>query len=327
MNPLQTLLQTQPYILADGATGTTLMRVGLSHGNPPEEWNIIHPDRIRKMHHDFIEAGSQIVLTNSFGGTRYRLKLHNMEARVHEFNVAAARNARAEADAAGTAAVPRLVAVGGSIGPSGEILYPLGEARFEDVKAAFAEQAAALTEGGVDVLWIETMSDLQEVRAAAEGARSASDLPLVITMTFDTNGHTMMGVSPVQALEAIKEYNPLALGGNCGNGPGEIESVINAMASVGLDIPLVAKSNAGMPKLVNNQAHYDATPEQMGQYAVRVRDLGATIIGGCCGNSVDHIRAMSEALRDTPIHRATLTPVADAEPKAQRERRHSRTRA
>jgi 5-methyltetrahydrofolate--homocysteine methyltransferase len=327
MTTLQTLLQTQPYLLADGATGTTLMRMGLSHGNPPEEWNVIHPDRIRKMHRDFIEAGSQIILTNSFGGTSYRLKLHGLQDRVHEFNLAAARNARAEADAAGTAAVPHPVAVGGSIGPSGEILYPLGEARFDDVKAAFAEQAAALTEGGVDVLWIETMSDLQEVRAAAEGARAASHLPLVITMTFDTNGHTMMGVSPIQALQAIKEYNPLALGGNCGNGPGEIESVIQAMASVGLDIPLVAKSNAGMPKLVDGQAHYDATPEQMGQYAVRVRDFGATIIGGCCGNSVDHIRAMSEALRATPTHRVPLAPPTEnADPKPQRERRHARAR-
>lgn len=320
MTSLQTLLQTQPYLLADGATGTTLMRMGLSHGNPPEEWNVMYPDRIRKMHHDFIEAGSQIILTNSFGGTRNRLKLHNLQNRVHELNVAAARNARAEADAA-----PHPVAVGGSIGPSGEILYPLGEARFEDVKAAFAEQAAALAEGGVDVIWIETMSDLQEVRAAAEGAREATNLPLVITMTFDTNGHTMMGVSPIQALQAIKEYNPLALGGNCGNGPGEIEGVVQAMASVGLNIPLVAKSNAGLPRLVDGHAHYDATPEQMGQYAVRVRDLGATIIGGCCGNSVDHIRAMCQALSTTPIQRVTIAaPTEDPTPKPQRERRHAR---
>ena len=320
MNPLQTLLQTHPYLLADGATGTTLMQMGLSHGNPPEEWNIIHPDRIRKMHRDFIEAGSQIILTNSFGGTSYRLKLHGMQDRVYEFNVAAARNARAEADAA-----PHLVVVGGSIGPSGEILFPLGEARFDNVKAAFAEQAAALTKGGADVLWIETMSDLQEVRAAAEGAREASHLPLVITMTFDTNGHTMMGVSPIQALEAIKEYAPIALGGNCGNGPGEIEGVIQAMASVGLDIPLVAKSNAGMPRLVDGHAHYDATPEEMACYAVRVRNLGATIIGGCCGNSVDHVRAMAQALQTTPIERVEIAPpTRDETPKPQRERRHAR---
>lgn len=322
MNPLQTLLQTHPYVLADGATGTTLFSMGLSHGNPPEEWNLTHPERIRKMHRDFIEAGAQIILTNSFGGTRYRLKLHNLQDRVHELNLAAARNARAEADAAS-----HLVAVGGSMGPSGEILHPLGEARFEDVKAAFAEQAAALTAGGADVLWIETMSDLQEVRAAAEGAREASHLPLVITMTFDTNGRTMMGVTPLQALDAIKEFNPLALGGNCGNGPGEIEAVIQAMASVGLDVPLVAKSNAGLPRLVDGHAHYDATPEQMAQYAVRVRNFGATIIGGCCGNSVAHLRAMAEALRAAPIERVRLAPFAEnGEMKPHRERRHARIR-
>ncbi len=323
MNALEKLLATQDYILADGATGTTLMRVGLTQGDPPEEWNVKYPERIRKMHRDFIEAGSQIILTNSFGGTRFRMKLHKFEYRVRELNIAAARNARAEADAA-----PRLVAVGGSIGPSGEILVPLGELSFEDAKAGFAEQAAALTEGGVDVLWIETMSDLNEVRAAAEGARAASGLPLVITMTFDTNGHTMMGVSPVEALLAIAEYNPIALGGNCGNGPGEIEGVIQAMYAVGLNIPLIAKSNAGMPVLVDGHAHYNASPEVMAEYAVRVRNFGATIIGGCCGNSVDHVRAMAQALETHPTQRVTMTPVnPDGEAKAKRERKHARVRA
>ncbi len=322
LNALKKLLTTQEYVLADGATGTTLMGVGLTQGDPPEEWNVKHPDRIRLMHRSFIEAGSQIILTNTFGGTRFRLKLHNFQDRVHELNFAAAQLARAEADAAG-----KLVAVGGSMGPSGEILMPLGELDFEDAKAGFAEQAAALTEGGVDALWIETMSDLNEVRAAAEGARAASDLPLVITMTFDTNGYTMMGVSPVQALQAIKDYQPIALGGNCGNGPGEIEGVIQAMYSVGMEVPLVAKSNAGMPVLRNGEAHYEATPEEMGRYAVRVRNFGATIIGGCCGNSVDHVRAMSKALATEPVARVRLEPaIEDEEPKARRERRHSRRR-
>jgi 5-methyltetrahydrofolate--homocysteine methyltransferase len=274
------------------------------------------------MHRGYIEAGSQIILTNTFGGTKFRLKLHNLQDRVHELNVAAAQLARAEADAA-----EQLVVVGGSIGPSGEILQPLGELRFEDAVAGFSEQAAALTEGGVDVLWIETMSDLKEVRAAAEGARLASDLPLVITMTFDTNGYTMMGVSPIQAFEAIREYEPLALGGNCGNGPGEIEGVIQAMYSVGLDLPLVAKSNAGMPVLVDGHAHYDATPSEMADYAVRVRNLGATIIGGCCGNAVEHIRAMAAALETAPIERVRAEPAAvEDKPKPKRRRRHARSR-
>jgi len=322
MNPLEDLLQTREYILADGATGTTLMGWGLTQGDPPEGWNLTQPDKIRRMHRNFIEAGSQIILTNTFGGTRFRLKLHNLDERVREINIAAAQLARAEADAAG-----KLVVVGGSIGPSGEIIMPLGDLDPADARAGFAEQAAALDEGGVDALWIETMSDLKEVRAAAEGARSVSDLPLVITMTFDTNGHTMMGVSPVQALEAIREYDPIALGGNCGNGPGEIETVIRAMYAVGLDIPLVAKSNAGMPVLKDGHAHYEATPEEMARYAVRVRDLGATVVGGCCGNSVDHIRAMAEALEAAPVARVRAEPAAEPEaPKARRERRHTRQR-
>lgn len=322
MNALEQLLQTQETILADGATGTTLMALGLTQGDPPEEWNLKHPDRIRQMHRSFIEAGSQIILTNTFGGTRFRLKLHNLHGRVHELNLAAARLARAEADAA-----DRLVAVGGSMGPSGEILRPIGELDFDDAKAGFAEQAAALAAGGVDVLWIETMSDINEMRAAAEGARSVTDLPLVVTMTFDTNGRTMMGVTPVQALEAIREYDPIALGGNCGNGPAEIEGVIQAMYSVGLDIPLVAKSNAGMPVLKDGHAHYAATPDEMGRYAVRVRNFGATIIGGCCGNSVDHIREMSHALAEAPIERVRFEPVVEETArKPRRTRRNIRDR-
>ncbi|HUF37357.1 MAG TPA: betaine--homocysteine S-methyltransferase [Anaerolineales bacterium] len=322
MNPLEKLLSTHEYILTDGATGTTLMGWGLVQGDPPESWNLTEPDKIRKMHRNFIRAGSQIILTNTFGGTRFRLKLHKLDDRVREINVAAARLARLEAGVA-----EQLVVVAGSMGPSGEIIQPLGDLHPDDARAGFAEQAAALDEGGVDVLWIETMSDLKEVRAAAEGARSVSELPLVITMTFDTNGHTMMGVSPVQALEAIREYEPIAMGGNCGNGPGEIESVIAAMYAVGLDVPLVAKSNAGMPVLKDGQAHYAASPAEMARYAVRVRNLGATIVGGCCGNSVDHIRAMAEALEVAPVERVRAEPGAEPDaPKARRERRHIRDR-
>ncbi len=322
MNNFEWLLKNCDSILADGATGTNLMKLGLEHGAPPEEWNLIHPDRIRQVHREFIDAGAQIILTNSFGGTRFRLKLHQMEDRVYELNYAAARLARQEADAA-----DQTVAVGGSIGPSGEILSPLGERSFEDARAGFTEQAHALSEGGVDVLWIETMSDLNEVRAAAEGARAASDLPLVITMTFDTNGHTMMGVSPLQALHALREYEPLAVGGNCGNGPQEINGVVQAMYAAGLDVPLVAKSNAGIPKLVNGSAVFGATPQDMAEHAVQVRNLGATIIGGCCGNTVEHIRAMSEALRNNPIDRERVkTAQFEAAPKPKRRRRHIRRR-
>ncbi len=291
MNFLEQLLASYDYLLADGAMGTMLMAAGLEQGDAPETWNVEHPDRIRDVHRGYIEAGAQIILTNSFGGTRFRLKLHGFQDRVAEFNRAAAQLARTEADAA-----PHDVVVAGSMGPSGELLAPLGALTFEEARDGFAEQAAALAEGGVDVLWIETMSDLREVQAAVEGARSASGLPIVTTMTFDTRGHTMMGVSPVQALETLRELQPLALGGNCGNGPAEIEGVIEAMHATDPNVVLVAKSNAGIPELVNGQIIYSGTPEVMAGYAVRVRNLGARIIGACCGSTPAHVRAMADAL-------------------------------
>jgi methionine synthase I (cobalamin-dependent) len=291
MDALQSLLVSQPFVLADGAMGTMLMNAGLEHGDPPEEWNVRHPDRVRAVHAGYIDAGSQIVLTNSFGGTRYRLGLHGLQDRVAELNRAAGEVARSAADAAASAVI-----VAGSMGPTGELIEPLGTLTVDDARAAFAEQAAALTAGGVDVLWIETMSDLREVQAAVEGVRSATDLPFVTTMTFDTRGYTMMGVSPAQALEALREHRPVALGGNCGNGPAEIEGVIQTMHDLDPDVVLVAKSNAGIPELVDGDIVYSGTPQVMADYARRVRALGARIIGACCGSTPEHVRAMAQAL-------------------------------
>jgi methionine synthase I (cobalamin-dependent) len=275
------------------------MDAGLEQGYAPEAWNVEHPDRVRAVHRAYIQAGSNVILTNSFGGTHFRLKLHNFQDRVVEFNRAAAQNARAEADAAG-----HPVIVAGSMGPTGELLEPMGTMTFEEAKVAYAEQAGALAEGGVDVLWIETMSDLNEVKAAIEGAQSVSDLPLVATMTFDTHGHTMMGVKPEQAVEFLKAYDLTAIGANCGNGPGEIEAVVTAMRTVAPDVPLIAKANAGIPHWEGSELKYDGTPEVMANYAARVRDLGANLIGGCCGNTPAHIQAMAEALQ---IDRAGAT--------------------
>ena len=224
MNAFQSLLASRSYLLADGAMGTMLMSVGLGQGEAPEERNLSYPDRVRAIHRDYIAAGSHVILTNSFGGNRFRLRRHGLQDRVAELNVAAAVLARAEADAA-----PGRVAVAGSIGPSGELIEPMGLLSFAQARDGFAEQAAALAEGGVDALWFETMSDLQELQAAVTGARAVSHLPLVTTLTFDTNGRTMMGVDPVQGLEAMRELKVAALGGNCGNGPVEIEEAIRLM--------------------------------------------------------------------------------------------------
>lgn len=317
MNKLEQLLETNEYLIADGGMGTMLMAAGLEQGDPPEMWNVLHPDRIRAVHRGYLEAGSQIILTNSFGGTRFRLKLHKLQDRAFELNKAAAELARAEANA-----MPNQVVVGGSLGPTGEIMEPVGAMKYDEAVAAFAEQASGLAAGGVDVLWIETMSDIGEVRAAVEGCRQATDLPIVATMTFDTNGRTMMGITPVQAFTELSAMNLTALGGNCGNGPDEIEGVIQAMYATNQDYPFVAKSNAGIPEYVHGHLHYNGTPAVMAEYAVKVRNYGARIIGACCGSTPGHIAAMAEALANTPTeHQLVETAVNLTAPTRTRERR------
>jgi 5-methyltetrahydrofolate--homocysteine methyltransferase len=289
------LLTGDGPILADGGMGTMLMNAGLLFGDPPEHWNVLPEKRpyVRAVHRGYLDAGAQIILTNSFGGSPFRLKLHNLQDRVFELNRAAAELAGAEA---GEAAV-----VAGSIGPSGELFEPMGPLTYDAAVDGFAAQVAGLAVGGVDALWIETMSDLNEVRAAVEGARRAAPaLPIVATMTFDTRGFTMMGTSPAEAAEALAALGLAAVGGNCGNGPAEIEAVIYAMREARPDIPLIAKSNAGMPEIVDGQAVYSGTPDVMADYARRVRAFGATIVGACCGSAPEHVRAMCEALRTLP---------------------------
>jgi methionine synthase I (cobalamin-dependent) len=295
MNRFRALLAGGGPIVADGGMGTMLMAAGLVFGDPPEEWNLreTHAGRVRAIHRGYYDAGAHLVLTNSFGGSPFRLKLHRLDDRVVAVNRAAAELARAEAGP------DRVVA--GSIGPSGELFVPLGELDEAAAIAGFRDQAAGLAAGGADVLWIETMSDLQEVRAAVAGARQAApELPIVATMTFDTRGHTMMGVSPGEALAALAALGLAAVGANCGNGTDEIETVIDAMRQADAGIPLIAKSNAGMPELVDGQAVYRGTPAVMAEYARRVHALGATIIGACCGSTPAHIAAIAATLRHEP---------------------------
>ncbi|HEY4633938.1 MAG TPA: homocysteine S-methyltransferase family protein [Candidatus Limnocylindrales bacterium] len=282
-------------ILADGAMGTMLFANGLQFGDPPELWNLEHPDIVRRIQRAYLEAGSRILLTNTFGGNRLRLGLHGLQDRVDELNRTAAILLRAEVDAAGGTAL-----VAGDIGPTGEIVAPLGTLDYDEAVEVFREQAASLVAGGVDLIWIETMSDLNEIRAAIQGVRRASPgIALVATMTFDTRGHTMMGVSPEDAVLHLAAWGADAVGGNCGNGPDELIPVIAKMHAVAPDVVLVAKSNAGMPELVDMQAVYRASPESMAGTALELRDAGARIVGACCGSSPDHLRAMAGAL--TPI--------------------------
>ncbi len=285
-------LQTRPWLLADGATGTNYFQMGLMSGDAPETWNFDHTDRVRSLHKRFIEAGADIILTNTFGGNRHRLKLHDLQNRVRDVNVAAVKLARAEADAAG-----RDVYVAGSMGPTGEIFMPVGTFPHEEGVAAFAEQAAALKEGGADVLWIETMSSEEELRAAVEGASSAG-LPIVTTMSFDTNGRTMMGITPslFGSLTASLPTQPVAIGANCGVGASELIATVLGITAARPDAAVVAKGNCGIPQYHDGHIHYTGTPELMADYARIALDAGAKIIGGCCGTSPEHLASMRKSL-------------------------------
>jgi len=283
------LLAQPGVILADGAMGTMLMANGLAFGNSPELWNVDEPQRVGEVHAAYLQAGARILLTNTFGGNRFRLQLHNLQERAAELNRAAARLAR---EAAGGTAL-----VAGDIGPSGGILAPLGELEPEAAVAGFAEQAAALVEGGVDVIWLETMSSLEEMRAAIDGVRRASaGIPIITTMTFDTRGRTMMGVTPERAAQTLSGWGAVAVGGNCGNGPDEILEVVAKMRATAPAATLVAKANAGVPHLAAGRPVYGAGPDDMARYAIAAVEAGARVIGACCGSTPDHLRAMRDAL-------------------------------
>lgn len=295
MNLFAALEIERRVLLVDGGTGTGLFARGLMTGDSPELWNVDLPERIEDLHNEFIGAGSDIILTNSFGANRYRLQLHNAESRVQELNRAAAKIAK---NAAGKAA--RKVWVAGSMGPTGEILAPVGSLAPCDAEAAFAEQAQALAEGGADLLWCETLSSEEEMRAAVAGAQTAG-LPIVATMSFDTNGRTMMGLTPDAALAIAHELPLAGFGANCGIGAAQLVGTIMGFSRLTKpsDI-LVAKGNCGIPEYRDGHIHYSGTPEIMAQYAIFARDAGAMLIGGCCGTRGEHLVAMRRALDDTP---------------------------
>jgi methionine synthase I (cobalamin-dependent) len=289
----QALLDEGGPILADGAMGTMLFAAGLQFGDPPEVWNFDRPDVVRRIHRGYLDAGSRVLMTNTFGANRARLGMHGLQDRVADINRTAAILLKAEVTAAGARAL-----VAGDIGPTGEIMAPLGTLDPAKAVDIFAEQAAALVAGGADLLWIETMSDLAEITAAIEGVRRAApDTPVIATMTFDTRGHTMFGVSPEQAVLALTALSVDAVGGNCGNGPEEMVPVLTRMRAAVPGALLVAKSNAGMPELVEMRAVYRTEPVAMARQACAMHEAGARLIGGCCGSTPDHLAAIGAALR------------------------------
>ena len=274
--------------VGDGAMGTMLQGAGLDDGGAPELWNVERAEVIEQILTDYADAGAQLLTTNTFGGSRPRLQMHGLEDRVHELNKAAAEIARRVADA------HENVFVMGDIGPSGELLEPMGTLTPESAQELFAEQIAGLVDGGIDAILIETMSDLAEVRAAVDAAKQvAPDLPVFATLSFDTNLHTMMGVSPEQAVVELSNMGADVVGANCGRGFEEMETIASKMAEARPEGTLLfMQSNAGLPELVGADFVYNGTPEGMAELAGTLKSVGVDIVGSCCGSTAAHTQAI-----------------------------------
>ena len=290
---LTALLNNGHILLGDGAMGTMLQSAGLTDGGAPELWNVDYPDKVESIYLGYAMAGAKIITTNTFGGNSARLKFHDIGDRVFELNHAGARLARKVADS-----VDALVA--GDIGPSGELIEPVGPLSMQEAEEMFAEQAFGLIEGGADFILIETMSHMNEVEAAVRGVQQVTtEMPIVTTLSFDTNYHTMMGVSPKEAVETIANWGVSVIGANCGNGPEEIVPIMTQMAQYRPDnVHLMVQCNAGLPVYEDGKIQYDGSPEVMADYAIKMRNLGIHIIGACCGSTPAHIAAMRAALEN-----------------------------
>jgi 5-methyltetrahydrofolate--homocysteine methyltransferase len=277
-------LQSGKLLVADGATGTMLMAAGLPAGAAPEQWNVERPEQIVALHRAYLEAGSQIILTNTFGGSRIKLDKFGLGDRIRELNLAAASLAKKASQGEAF--------VAGDIGPSGELMQPMGPLTYEAALQAFAEQASALAEGGVDLLWVETMTDLSEAKAAVAGARQVTDLPVFCSLSFGRKARTMMGVSAKQAAQELWLLGLDAIGANCGEGLEMIPEVLRQMREVLPDAPLIVKPNAGLPKLVAGETTYDLTPADFANQMKEFVTSGVQIIGSCCGSSPAYIAAL-----------------------------------
>jgi 5-methyltetrahydrofolate--homocysteine methyltransferase len=287
--PILERLASGDVLIADGATGTMLQIAGLPTGMPGEAWVLEQPEEIKRLHQAYVQAGSQIILTSTFGGTRARLKAAGLDPKVTEISRQAGQLAR---EVAGDD-----LYVGGDIGPTGELMPPLGRLTYDAAVEMFAEQAAALAAGGVDCIYVETMTDLNEAKAAVEGAKQACDLPVFCTFSFDTHGRTGMGISPTQAAQAMAQMRVHAVGANCGHAPEEVLDFLPQIQEAAPEAYLIAKPNAGIPRMVKRQVVYDAAPERMAELSRRYVELGASIIGTCCGSSPEHIAAIANTLQ------------------------------
>ncbi len=293
MNKFLERLNAGEVFVADGATGTNLQKMGLKPGTAPEDLVMENPDILLQLAGRFVNAGSDIILTCTFGGTRLRMKESKYAQRCSEVNIRAAELARKAASTRDG------VLVAGSMGPTGALIKPLGPLTAEEAFTAYAEQAKALAEGGVDLLIIETMFAVDESSAAFDGARSVTDLPIVVSFSYDRGVRTMMGLKPTQAMKIFKEKGAVAVGANCGTSLENMEKIILEYATAAPGYPIWAKPNAGMPRTdEDNNAIYDLTPEEMGAGALRNIANGARIVGGCCGSSPEHVAGIAKAVKN-----------------------------
>jgi 5-methyltetrahydrofolate--homocysteine methyltransferase len=293
MNKFLARLNAGEVFVADGATGTNLQKMGLKPGIPPEDLVMDNPEMLFQLASRFVQAGSDIILTCTFGGTRLRMKESKYADQVAEVNRRAAALARKAASAR------EGVLVAGSIGPTGLLLKPYGPLTPDDAFSAYAEQAKALAEGGVDLLIIETMFAFDEANAAFDAARSVTDLPIVVSFSYDRGVRTMMGVKPAQVMKTYQEKGAAVVGANCGTTLENMEKIVVDYAATAPGFPIWAKPNAGLPRMdEDNQAVYDVTPEEMGAAALRNIAAGARIVGGCCGSSPEHVAGIARAVKD-----------------------------
>ena len=279
-------------LISDGAMGTMLQGKGLTDGGAPELWNVDNPTAIEEVLEEYAAAGANLITTNTFGGTRGRLQMHGLEDRLFELNKAGAEIARKVADRHPGCFVM------GDVGPSGELMEPMGTMTIDEAQALFADQIKALVAGGVDAILIETMSDLQEVEAAVKAAKEvAPELPVIVTFSFDTNMRTMMGVKPEVAVKTLAAEGVRIIGANCGRGVDEMRIIAKELTGARTQgVFIITQSNAGLPKLVGGDFVYDGTPEEMAKYAQDMKALGVNVIGSCCGSTPAHTSAMKAAI-------------------------------
>lgn len=287
---LNKLLGEENILVSDGATGTNLIARGLGRGETAEHWVLNKPQEILKLHQDFIAAGSDIILTSTFGGSEIRLKHAGLHDQFTAVNASAVKIAREAA--AGTTTL-----VAGSLGPLGEMLKPLGLLEITDAKRYYSDQAKVLVDSGVDLLIVETQFDINEAQAAIEGIRSVSEIGLICSFSFDRGTKTMMGVSPEKFANAVSAYDLSALGINCGKSLSDNLQCLSQLFDV-TDLPIWFKPNAGLPQLdAEGHAIYSLSPEEMGDSAKDWPAKGAKIIGGCCGTSPEHLQKIAESFR------------------------------